>query len=357
MIPCLAIRPEKALLRLAGPLAVLGCLLAAASGLVPPLLHAAPAPESAPASTPQANPVAAAIPVPAWHPLISRLAADGLYGTDVESALLALPAGPSSLPMGRKLKEIYTRQFITPPPPPPPPPGEKPPAKPRPRVYPGVITPDNVKLCRDFLALHKAAFDAAELRYRVPREIAVALLFVETRLGTYLGKESAFTTLASMAASTTPDHVADTLDALPDSGTRLDWVQNLLDKRSDWAYTELSALITDLRAAQKPLGTMPGSIYGAIGLCQFMPSNVPHYGADGNNDGRIDLFEPADAIASLSNYLVRHGWKPNLTREKRHAILKTYNRINIYANTILGLSEAVAVKPAPKAPVKKTKKK
>lgn len=312
------------------------------------LMAFAAAPSATPgATTPSARKPASEPPPalsPLWLPLVQRLRADGLYAPEVEAALMALREGPSSAPMGRKIRELYKRAFMRPPPSPPPPPGT---VKPRPLVYPNIITAENIRLCRQYLLAHKQAFDAAQARFHVPREIAVALLFVETRLGTFVGKESAFATLTSMAASRSPSHIADTLADLPDSATRLDWVQDLLIKRSDWAYKELAALINNLRGQNADFLAVPGSIYGAVGLCQFMPSNLVPYGIDGNNDGRVDLFVPADAIASLSNYLVKHGWKPQSNRKQRHKALKSYNRIDIYANTILELAAAID-RPAPK---------
>ena len=284
----------------------------------------------------------------AWRPLASRLSADGLYTPKVEAALLQSGAAPSPDPMGRKIRELYTSAFLRPRPDPA---KRQPAARPsRPAVYPGVVTAANAALCRDFLKENRKAFETAEKRYGVPREIAVSLLFVETRLGTFLGKENAFLTLASMAASTEPQSISAYLDKLPDSSAadRQTWIRERMSQRSDWAYKELAAFIRHTRDnGLDPLG-IPGSIYGAVGLCQFMPSNLAPYAVDGDDDGIVDLFVPADAIASLSQYLVKHGWKPGISRAKRHAVLRSYNHADIYANTILALAAEVA-KPAPAA--------
>ncbi len=275
-------------------------------------------------------------PSAAWNELVARLKKDGLYANDIENALKSMTEGPSPLPMSRKIKELYTKYYLSPPK------EEKPsPEKPRPRVYKDTITSDTIKKCRHYLTTYKATFAAAEKKYGVPKEIAVALLFVETRLGEFLGREKAFVTLAGMAASRTKEHVTEILAELPVSEEHYPWLDELLIKRSDWAYKELVALIVNLRAANLHLLDVPGSIYGAFGLCQFMPSNVEHYGADGNGDKRVNLFETPDAIFSLSNYLKENGWKAKLNQAGQHKVLKRYNFSDVYANTILELAKAI----------------
>ncbi len=282
-----------------------------------------------------------------WDHIVNRLKQDKLYDDNVMNALSVFMK-PSEDPMGRKIHELYRNKYREKPKPKPKDPKDetaKKPTKPTQPVYKGVITKDNIQKCLDFLTLHEKAFAAAEKKYFVPKEVAVALLFVETRLGTYLGKEEAFYTLASMANSTKFEQIESYKPKLntispSDDKAKIAWIEETMVKRSDWAYKELKALITHLQTNKLDFH-QPGSIYGAMGLCQFMPSNFVPYGADGNADGVIDLFEPADAIASLSRYLNKHGWKPNISYSRRHAILKRYNNLNIYANTILRLAEAV----------------
>ena len=288
--------------------------------------------------SPAATPTAIA---PCWQPLAARLKADGLSGPRVDALLATLAPTPTQSPMGRKIRELYRRRFLPKPPT----------AKPAPLYYKGVVTGANAALCRDFIAEHQAAFAAAEARYGVPPAIAAALLFVETRLGKVLGDvaENAFYTLASMAVSTTPDSISHWLSQLPGYQKHLPWLDETLHKRADWAYAETRALMAHMLRDHIPPERLPGSIYGAVGLCQFMPSNISTYGADGDGDGRVDLFTAPDAIASLANYLARHGWKAGLSRERQHSLLMTYNHSRTYANTILALSDLVAQVPAPAA--------
>lgn len=275
---------------------------------------------------------------PCWEPLAARLKADGLSGPRVDALLATLAPMPTQSPMGRKIRELYQRRFLPRPPS----------AKPAPLYYKGVVTAANAELCREFITAHQAAFAAAEERYGVPPAIAASLLFVETRLGKVLGDvpENAFYTLASMAVSTEPADISAWLPRLPGYRKHLPWLTETMHKRADWAYRETRALVEHMLRDRISPEALPGSIYGAVGLCQFMPSNIATYGADGDGDGRVDLFHAPDAIASLAHYLAKHGWRAELPRERQHALLMTYNHSRTYANTILALSDLVSQTPA-----------
>ncbi|MGZ3252705.1 MAG: lytic murein transglycosylase, partial [Burkholderiaceae bacterium] len=53
-----------------------------------------------------------------------------------------------------------------------------------------------------------------------------------------------------------------------------------------------------------------GSYAGAIGWPQFMPSSIRQYAVDFDGNGKIDLrSSPVDAIGSIANFLVQHGWQ------------------------------------------------
>ncbi len=309
-----------------------------------PYGYTAPAQNAAPAYTPQytpAQPQAAGVIAPAWRPLAARLAADGLSGPRVDALLATLNATPTQSPMGRKMRELYNRKFF------PKPPSTTPAAQ----YYKGVLTEANAQLCRDFVAQNKRAFDQASARFGVPSSIAVSLLFVETRLGKVLADvpENAFYTLASMAVTRQPSDIPEWLPRMPGYEEHLDWFAEIMPKRADWAYKEVKALVEHMLRDNIDPHHLPSSIYGAVGLCQFMPSNIATYGADGDGDGKVDLFTIADAVASLSNYLAKHGWKPGQPRTRQHELLMAYNHAAIYANTILALSDMVNGAPSPEA--------
>jgi len=90
--------------------------------------------------------------------------------------------------------------------------------------------------------------------------------------------------------------------------------------------------------------SIPGSIYGAIGLCQFMPSNVFLYGVDADGKGGIDLFSAPDALNSIANYLHRNGWGCRIEKKNRRRVVMTYNHSQVYANTVLAVADRLQAK-------------
>ena len=53
-----------------------------------------------------------------------------------------------------------------------------------------------------------------------------------------------------------------------------------------------------------------GSYAGAMGAGQFIPSSYRAYAVDGDGDGRRDLWSNwDDIVASVANYLAKHGWR------------------------------------------------
>ena len=275
-----------------------------------------------------------------WQNLFLKLQKDGLNDALTRKTFSSLTMPPSSVPMGIKVRELYSNAFLP-----------KPKARPQKPIetklgipgpwFKGVVTTANARACRDFMNKHAVAFAKAELNYGVPSEVAAALLFVETRLGGYLGKHNAFYMLASMSVTRDPSDIPEYIEKLQGADGRLDWIRGKMETKADWAYAELKALLSYCYANGIDPLEVKGSVYGAIGLCQFMPSNISLYAVDGNGDGIIDLFTVDDAVASLSNYLRRNGWKSGLSLERQTRVLRSYNAMDIYAHTILALAKTI----------------
>jgi hypothetical protein len=82
------------------------------------------------------------------------------------------------------------------------------------------------------------------------------------------------------------------------------------------------------------LGTSPA---GAVGFMQFMPATWAAYAVDGDGDGRIDPYAPADAIFSAANLLAQNG----AARDLRTAVFD-YNHATWYVDRVLALASAYA---------------
>ncbi|MBU2358822.1 MAG: lytic murein transglycosylase [Alphaproteobacteria bacterium] len=84
--------------------------------------------------------------------------------------------------------------------------------------------------------------------------------------------------------------------------------KGFMSTRAPYFTDELVAALQIAQAGTAPRA-MRSSWAGALGQPQFMPSNYLAYAADGDGDGRADIWGSApDTIASIGTYLARHGW-------------------------------------------------
>jgi len=174
--------------------------------------------------------------------------------------------------------------------------------------------------------------------------VIAAIMWVETGYGRNFGRQKAASMLASMAAASSDfSVVAPAVAELGQDHETLAFLRRLAVERGDWALNELEALLGYAFANGLDPNVFPGSIYGAIGWGQFMPSNILKYGEDGDGDGRVDIFNKADAIASIGRYLQGHGWAgPQMSEEARREVIMKYNRSGIYVNTVLYVADHLA---------------
>lgn len=278
-----------------------------------------------------------------WYPLYHKLKKDGFTDKELQPYFRILENNYSQKPMGNKVKELYQAKFA---------PKKKPPKKTQKQEkkenklgipypwYPGYVTTENAKKCKKFIEKNKEFFAKAEKQYKIPKEVLSALIYVETWHGKFLGKFNPLIMLGSMAISTDLAMLPDYTKQIKLNDAQNQWMQNAIIKKADWAYTELKALLTYSIKNNIDITKTPSSIYGAIGYGQFMPTNIPRFAIDGNNDNIIDLFHAPDAILSVANFLHKQGWKtlsPSFNTQVK--VLKRYNYSNAYAHTILALAK------------------
>ncbi len=155
------------------------------------------------------------------------------------------------------------------------------------------VEPVRIRAGVNFWTRYARSLRRAEKLYGVPAQIIVGILGVETLYGKNVGTF----------------HVIDVLSTLgfayPDTPNKV--------SRMSYFRTELEQSLLFARESGVDPFSLLGSYAGAVGWPQFMPSSIRLYGVDFDGNGKIDLRNsPVDAIGSVANFLVQHGWKPGL---------------------------------------------
>jgi len=267
-----------------------------------------------------------------WDPLVERLAGDGLERRKIASLFSNPDLEFQPEIMARKMNVLLHTKLST----------RKPGPQSEPQVMDRYLNPLLIAGAYAFYREHRVELTVIHERYGVPGEILTALMLIESRLGMTVGDYNGFTILASMALAGDFELIRDRIDKVDMPAGTKDWLIQRTREKGDWAYEELKALIRYAQAnGQDPL-TIRSSVYGAIGLCQFMPTSAEHYGRDGSGDGRVDLFETRDALHSMANFVAEHGWKDSMTKAEKLKVIYRYNHSESYAMTVLAVADRIA---------------
>jgi membrane-bound lytic murein transglycosylase B len=206
--------------------------------------------------------------------------------------------------------------------------------------YDQFSAPESIEKAQRYLQENMTVMRAAEAAYGVDKRVITAILLVESRLGTASGSRSALNILSTLAALTDPAFQELFWQIIPqERRISRERFNERVQKRAEWGYRELKALLRYAEREGIDPAFIAGSYAGAVGYAQFMPTNILAYAQDGDQDGRIDLLVHADAIASIANYLKRHGWQPGISREKQEKVIYAYNPSSFYVNAILKVAE------------------
>ncbi len=198
-----------------------------------------------------------------------------------------------------------------------------------PDLYQKFLQPAVVARGRAYMEAHRADLAKAEARYGVAPEVIVAILTVESGLGNITGKYSVFNVFASLAVMDSPEVIRETgLSAAQ---------RSRLVKKAAWARRELWVFLEYCQARRLDPFSFYGSWAGAIGFCQFLPTSLKSCGADGDGDGRVDLFTHPDAIHSIASYLHKSGFKSQNRASWRRAVY-SYNHSDAYVDTVITLA-------------------
>ena len=150
------------------------------------------------------------------------------------------------------------------------------------------VTKNNVTRGLEFWKENETILEKAEKQYKIPPEIIISIIGIESKYGSRTGSFKTFDTLASLALG-------------PNKG-----------RRAKFYKSELINFLLLCRENNLNPRLIKGSYAGALGKPQFISSSYRNYAVDFNNDDKVDLWDSNDdVIGSVANYFSRHGWRYN----------------------------------------------
>lgn len=145
-----------------------------------------------------------------------------------------------------------------------------------------------------------ATLSSIEAQYGVPGEILLAIWGIETSYGANAGNLDVVRSLASLAYE---------------------------GRRRELFTAELVAALRLIDSGATTREGLIGSWAGATGQSQFLPSSYLAHAADGNGDGRADIWNSrSDTLASIANYFVGKGWRRGEPWATRVHVPASFNR-------------------------------
>ncbi len=146
------------------------------------------------------------------------------------------------------------------------------------------LTNERIQRGIAFWQANREALYRAEKQYQVPASIIVAIIGVETTYGKNQGNYRVLDALSTLAFH--------------------------YPSRAPFFKKELAEYLLLCREHQVAPTEYLGSYAGAMGKPQFMPSSYRFYAADFAGNTKKDLMHDDDAvIASVANYIHKHGWQ------------------------------------------------
>ncbi len=155
-----------------------------------------------------------------------------------------------------------------------------------------------------------------EAQYGVPAGVIIAIHGMDTGFGNFMGDTNVVSAIATLAWDC---------------------------RRSDFFTPHLIGalkLVDQGTISAKSVGAK----HGELGHTQFLPGNALEYGVDGNGDGRVDLANTTDALATTANYLRGKGWRPGKgfqEGEPNFAVIKEWNAAKVYQQAIAIMGDKI----------------
>lgn len=152
-------------------------------------------------------------------------------------------------------------------------------------------------------------FASLESQYGVPAGVLLAIHGMETGFGGFMGDTNIVSAIATL-----------TYDC----------------RRSDFFKPHLLGALKLVDRGSISAKSV-GAKHGEWGHTQFLPGNALTYGVDGNGDGKVDLNNMTDALATTANFLRKKGWRPGAgyqEGEANFAVIRDWNAASVYQKAI-----------------------
>ena len=162
---------------------------------------------------------------------------------------------------------------------------------------------------RKMKAQNPGFYDSLERAYGVPAGVLIAIHGMETGFGRFMGDTNVVSAVATLAYDC---------------------------RRPDFFRPHLIGALKLVDQGWMSAGQV-GAKHGELGHTQFLPGNALTYGQDGNGDGRVDLTNLTDAMASTANFLRGKGWRPGQGYQEgqpNFAAIEAWNAAGVYQKAI-----------------------
>jgi membrane-bound lytic murein transglycosylase B len=254
-----------------------------------------------------------ATPYRGWDYIVSKLEADGISRSD----LLATYANPKMPRFSFVPFSVQPRESRA--------------------MYSDFLRIGNIMTTAEFVRANWPDFVRAERQFGVPSEFIAAILFIETRLGKNTGSHPVLYRLSRVASVQSPGNVERNYLKLKrdDPDVQLEKVSARAAFLERTFYKEVLAVFEiGHRNDIDPLN-ISGSIAGAFGWPQFLPSTYLRFGVDADGSGHVSLYSRSDVIHSVANYLSHSGLNHRSSSAEIRNAIWAYNHSDAYVDTVI----------------------
>ena len=182
------------------------------------------------------------------------------------------------------------------------------------------LTEERIEKGVSFYLENKELFKKIMKDFGIDPLIIVAIIGVETNYGTRFAEHSVFVSLYTQATS--------------------------LPQRRLWATKEMFELLVYCKEEGIDPFSVEGSYAGAFGFGQFIPSSFNKLSIDYNQNGKKEPYGWEDVLGSVAHYLKENGYPESYYnfsfRSKAWHAIRTYNRSDHYANTVIEFRNELA---------------